>query len=223
MKLSDKAKYWLISILVLTAILFFDQYLKNWVLHNMYLGETKKMIGNWFFLHFTENNGMAFGLEIGGKSGKLILTVFRLLAVSGIVWYLFKQIGKKANIGFIICITLILAGAIGNIIDSLFYGVWYKDFVTYDERGQYLLGRVVDMLYFPIIETHYPSWFPFWGGQSFTFFRPVFNISDASISTGVIAIIVFQKKFFEHENNEKNIETELENSINPESGEINNQ
>lgn len=188
----------------------------------MYLGETKKMFGNWFFLHFTENNGMAFGLEIGGKSGKLILTAFRLIAVSGIVWYLFKQVGKKAHTGFIICITLILAGAIGNIIDSLFYGVWYKDFVTYDERGQYLLGRVVDMLYFPIIETHYPAWFPFWGGQSFTFFRPVFNISDASISTGVISIIIFQKKFFEHEKPETNNNIELDNSKTAESEEINN-
>lgn len=178
----------------------------------MYLGQTKRMIGNWFFLHFTENNGMAFGLEIGGKSGKFILTGFRLLAVAGIIWYLIKQIFKNAHIGLIICISLILAGAIGNIIDSLFYGVWYSDIVTYDEKGKYFLGRVVDMFYFPIIETHYPSWFPFWAGESFTFFRPVFNISDASISAGVIAIIIFQKKFFEHEKKDTIEENSIENN-----------
>lgn len=161
------------------------------------------MFGNWFFLHFTENNGMAFGLEMGGKTGKYFLTAFRLAAVAGIIWYLAKQIKNIAHKGFIICISLILAGAIGNIIDSLFYGVWYKDLVTYDEAGKYLLGRVVDMLYFPIIETHYPSWVPLWGGQSFVFFRPVFNLADASISTGVIAIIVFQKSFFKLENTEE--------------------
>lgn len=164
----------------------------------MYLGQTKSMIGNWFFLHFTENNGMAFGVELGGITGKLILTAFRLLAVAGIIWYLIKQVNSKANKGLIICISLILAGAIGNIIDSVFYGVWFTDYVTYDDKGKFFLGRVVDMLYFPIIETRYPSWFPFWGGQDLTFFRPIFNIADASISSGVIAIIVFQKKFFGH-------------------------
>lgn len=156
------------------------------------------MIGNWFFLHFTENNGMAFGVELGGIAGKLILTAFRLLAVAGIIWYLLKQIRSKAHNGLIACISLILAGAIGNIIDSVFYGVWFKEFVTYDDKGNYFLGRVVDMLYFPIIETRYPTWFPFWGGQDLTFFRPIFNIADASISTGVISIIVFQKRFFGH-------------------------
>lgn len=162
----------------------------------MYLGQTKTMAGNWFYLHFTENNGMAFGVEFGGIAGKLVLTGFRILAVFGIIWYLFKQINSGAHKGLVICITLILAGALGNIIDSLFYGVWFEDLVTYDDKGRYFLGRVVDMLYFPVIETHYPGWFPFWGGQDFTFFRPIFNIADASISSGVIAIILFQKKFF---------------------------
>lgn len=164
----------------------------------MYLGQTKPMIGNWFFLHFTENNGMAFGVELGGVTGKLILTAFRLFAVAGIIWYLIKQVNSKVHKGLIICISLILAGAIGNIIDSVFYGVWFTDYVTYDDKGKFFLGRVVDMLYFPIIETRYPSWFPLWGGQDLTFFRPIFNIADASISSGVIAIIVFQKKFFGH-------------------------
>ncbi|NUM31353.1 MAG: lipoprotein signal peptidase [Bacteroidetes bacterium] len=205
--------------MVLFTVLFCDQFFKNWVLHNMYLGETRKMLGNWFFLHFTENNGMAFGLEIGGKSGKYFLTAFRLIAVAGIVWYLIKQIKNNAHLGFIVCISLILAGAIGNIIDSMFYGVWYKNLVTYDQAGKYLLGRVVDMLYFPIIETNYPSWVPLWGGKSFIFFRPVFNLADASISIGVIAIILFQKSFFKHERDE-NIESTQDNQINTEPEEI---
>ncbi len=162
----------------------------------MYLGQTKHMLGNWFYLHFTENNGMAFGVELGGITGKLILTAFRLLAVAGIIWYLIKQINEKAHTGLIACITLILAGALGNIIDSVFYGVWFTDYVSYADKGSYFLGRVVDMLYFPIIESHYPAWFPFWGGQDFTFFRPIFNIADTSISTGVLSIIIFQKRFF---------------------------
>jgi signal peptidase II len=195
---SKKRFYYLLAAFIVIAVLFFDQWLKIWVLKHMYLGQTKSMIGNWFFLHFTENNGMAFGVELGGITGKLILTAFRLLAVAGIIWYLIKQVNSKANKGLIICISLILAGAIGNIIDSVFYGVWFTDYVTYDDKGKFFLGRVVDMLYFPIIETRYPSWFPFWGGQDLTFFRPIFNIADASISSGVIAIIVFQKKFFGH-------------------------
>lgn len=222
MNFSELKKYWLVAVVVLITVLLCDQFLKNWVLNNMYLGQTKQMLGNWFFLHFTENNGMAFGLEIGGKSGKLILTAFRLSAVAGIVWYLVKQIKKKAHLGFVICISLILAGAIGNIIDSLFYGVWYSQLVTYEETGKYFLGRVVDMLYFPVIETHYPSWFPFWGGQSFIFFRPVFNIADASISTGVITIIVFQKIFFKHEESEERIlsDSNLETSSVSDNNEI---
>jgi len=178
----------------------------------MYLGQTKQMIGQWFFLHYTENNGMAFGVELGGIAGKLILTGFRLLAVTGIIWYLVKQINANAPRGLIVCIALILAGAIGNIIDSVFYGVVFHDLVDYPDRGKYFLGRVVDMLYFPIIETRYPSWFPIWPGEDFTFFRPIFNIADASISTGVMAIVVFQKRFFDkkHDDNETDVkDTEL--------------
>ena len=195
MKALNKKYSYVLAAIILISVLAIDQSLKIWVLKHMYLGQTKSMLGNWFYLHFTENNGMAFGVELGGVSGKLILTTFRLLAVAGIVWYLLKQIRSQAHVGLIACIALILAGAIGNIIDSVFYGVWFKELVTYGS-GKFFLGRVVDMLYFPIVETHYPSWFPFWAGQDFTFFRPIFNIADASISTGVISIIVFQKKFF---------------------------
>ena len=210
-----KSNYLLLAAVILVSVLVLDQSLKIWVLKHMFLGQTKQMLGQWFYLHFTENNGMAFGVELGGITGKLILTLFRLIAVGGIVWYLFKQIASAAHKGLIICISLILSGAIGNIIDSLFYGVWFDDIVTYEDKGKYLLGRVVDMLYFPVIETHYPSWFPIWGGQELTFFRPIFNIADASISSGVIAIIVFQKKFFGHKLDKSTIENDLTEEVDP--------
>ncbi len=211
MKSITKKQYFLLSSIILLTVLALDQGLKIWVLKNMYLGQTKQMLGNWFYLHFTENNGMAFGVELGGITGKLILTAFRLLAVAGIIWYLIKQIRENAHIGLIACISLILAGALGNIIDSVFYGVWFNEYVTYTDKGSYFLGRVVDMLYFPIIETHYPSWFPGWGGQDFTFFRPIFNLADTSISTGVISIIVFQKRFFGNQLEEPLLSDESEN------------
>lgn len=153
------------------------------------LGEELHVAGNWFILHFTENNGMAFGIELAGAYGKLMLTLFRILVVGGIVWYLFSLIRDNAHIGLITSVMLVVAGALGNIIDSVFYGVWF-------EYAGYFHGRVVDMFYFPIIEGHFPQWFPLWGGEDFIFFRPVFNLADTYISAGVISIFVFQKRFF---------------------------
>lgn len=127
MKASNKKYSYLLAAFILILVLAFDQSLKIWVLKHMYLGQTQSMIGNWFYLHFTENNGMAFGVELGGVIGKLILTTFRLLAVAGIVWYLLKQIRSQAHVGLIGCIALILAGAIGNIIDSVFMGFGLKN------------------------------------------------------------------------------------------------
>lgn len=188
---------WLLPLFVLLFVIFIDQYLKYWVKHNMIMHTEKNIIGNWFLFHFTENNGMAFGIEFAGKYGKLILSVFRIAVALFGFWYLYKAIQRNSNLGFLVCVALILAGAIGNIIDCLFYGVWYQHFNEY--QGGYLYGRVVDMLYFPIVETHYPTWFPFKAGESFTFFSPVFNLADAAISTGVISIIVFQKRYFKKE------------------------
>ena len=171
----------------------------------MYLGQEHKILGNWFILHFTENNGMAFGLQLGGDAGKLFLTSFRIIAVFGILYYLIYQIKQKAKTGLIVCISLVLAGAIGNIIDSVFYGVWFNDnyneylddgTLKWTKHAPYFYGRVVDMLYFPILEGRYPDWFPIWGGESFLFFRPVFNIADTSISFGVFSIILLQKYLF---------------------------
>lgn len=137
---------------------------------------------------------MAFGFEIGGVAGKIVLTIFRIVAVFAIVWYLFKQVSLKASKGFIVCVSLILAGAVGNIIDSVFYGILYRS-----QSLPIFQGRVIDMLYFPVVDTYFPEWFPFWKGEHFEFFRPVFNIADASISIGIISILLFQKRFFPHE------------------------
>ena len=158
----------------------------------MYIGEEYNVLGNWFIIHFTENNGMAFGLELGGNYGKLALSLFRVFAVFGLGYIFHYVIKNKYHFGLITCVSLILAGALGNIIDSVFYGklFGYADF---------LHGRVVDMFYFPIVQGFYPDWVPGLGGQDFIFFRPVFNFADAAISIGVVTIILFQSKFLNND------------------------
>lgn len=169
------------------------------------MGESHAILGQWFFLHFTENEGMAFGMKLGGNYGKLLLSLFRIVAVIIITWWLYQVTKKGANSLLILCISLILAGALGNILDSAFYGLIFNE-STYMQiatlmpegggYGSFLHGKVVDMLYFPVIESHYPAWFPLWGGEEFIFFRPVFNIADSSITSGVMILILFQKRVF---------------------------
>jgi len=193
------------SLLLIFSILLVDQILKIIIKTNMVIGEEIHVAGNWFLIHFLENNGMAFGMEWGGKAGKIALSIFRMLAIAGISWYLAGIIRKKAHIGLVLSVSAIIAGAAGNLIDSAFYGLifsesWHTPAVIFPEGGGYasfLMGRVVDMFYFPIIDTTWPDWSPIRPGQSFVFFRPVFNIADASITTGVIAILLFQKMFLE--------------------------
>ena len=179
-------------LIVILLVLIADQALKTWIKTHMYIGQEFKILGNWFIIHFTENNGMAFGLEFGGEFGKLALSLFRVIAVAGIGYGLHYLIKRKYHRGLIINVALIFAGALGNIIDSVFYGVIYK----YESLFH---GRVVDMLYFPILRGTFPSWVPVWGGEPFEFFRPVFNLADAAISVGVIAILIFQKRYFKEE------------------------
>ncbi|MCK4664704.1 MAG: lipoprotein signal peptidase [Bacteroidales bacterium] len=193
-----------IPVLIIFFILLFDQILKIWIKTHMMLGQEYHIFGNWFIIHFTENNGMAFGLEIAGEFGKIFLSLFRIIAVAGIGWYLTGLIKEKAPKGLIISISIIMAGAIGNIIDSAFYGIIFNEsygqiasiFPVNGGYSSFLHGRVVDMFYFPIIECHLPEWFPIWGSKHFIFFRPVFNIADSSITIGVSMIFLFQKKYF---------------------------
>ena len=195
------------SILIILLILFFDQVLKIWIKTHLMLGDEIIIAKNWFILHFVENNGMAFGLEFGNHIGKYFLSVFRIAAVGGIGWYISKLWKRDVPFGIIACFSMIMAGAIGNILDSAFYGLMFNESYfnvakMFPEGGGYaafLHGKVVDMLYFPIIEGHFPSWFPIWGSEDFVFFRPVFNIADSAITVGVVFILIFQKRFFKHQ------------------------
>jgi signal peptidase II len=179
-------------LLLIFIILLVDQASKTWVKTNMYLGQEFKILGDWFIIHFTENNGMAFGLEFGGEFGKLFLSLFRIAAVAGIGYGMHYLIQHKYHRGLIIKVAMIFAGALGNIIDSVFYGKIY-DYATLFH------GRVVDMFYFPILEGVFPTWVPIWGGEDYIFFRPVFNVADAAISVGVILILIYQKTYFKEE------------------------
>jgi signal peptidase II len=220
MSLSKKA------FIFIGIILLFDQSLKFWVKTNMYLNETIPVFGDWFNIFFTENPGMAFGMLFGGPTGKIILVVLRIILAVALIVYI-PKISKKEGItaGLILGISGICAGALGNIIDSAFYGLIFNSGTSYNpEYGIYagyagiselsatgyasfMHGCVVDMLHFPIIKTHYPDWFPFNAGEEFIFFRPIFNIADASISVSSIYIFLFQRKalnilFSKHSNAE---------------------
>ena len=192
------------SLVLIFLVLIVDQVSKIWVKTNMVLGQEFSVIGNRVIIHFTENNGMAFGYEIGGEYGKIILSLFRIVAVIGIIWYMYHLVIKNAPQGVVLSIALILAGAIGNIIDSAFYGVifnesFFRPAEMFPPEGGYsslLHGRVVDMLYFPVLQGTWPEWVPFRGGERFIFFRPVFNFADTAITTGVAITLTFYRKYF---------------------------
>ena len=195
-------------VLAIIFILLFDQILKIWIKLNMTLGQEYKFLGDYGIIHFTENNGMAFGMEFGGVAGKLALTIFRIIAVGVIGYGVIYLIKKKYHRGLILNVALIFAGALGNIIDSTFYGTLFSE-STYFEPAKFLpaeggysaifQGKVVDMFYFPILQGTFPQWFPLWANEEFIFFRPVFNVADAAISIGVIAILIWQKRYFKEE------------------------
>ena len=197
-----------LAISVVALVLLADQLLKFWVKTSMTVGSLGeiKVMGDWFRLHFTENPGMAFGMELPGQWGKLALTSFRMVAVLGIVYYLVYQAKKSASASTMVLLALILGGALGNIIDSVFYGQWFTESIpgmladwNPGDKGYapYFQGKVVDMFYFPLFSGTYPSWLPVVGGKSFTFFSAIFNIGDAAISVGLVSLLLFKRNLFQ--------------------------
>lgn len=200
---SKQKKQYTIIIILMTAILIIDQVVKILVKTNMHIGEEIPLIGNWCLIHFVENEGFAFGMAFGGNIGKIILSVFRFIASAGVLWYMLHIIKKGARTSLVICLSLIFVGAVGNLIDSCFYGLifnesYYNVAQLFPPEGGYapfLRGRVVDMFYFPIIDSTWPSWVPFCGGKPFVFFNAIFNIADAAISIGAVWLIIDQLIF----------------------------
>ena len=198
---TTKSRAW-IAILFAFALLLIDQAIKIWIKTHLMLGESIH-VTDWFYLYFTENPGMAFGWEV---IDKLFLTIFRIVASVAIAWLVAKIIKGRYSIGFLLCMVAIFSGAVGNIIDSIFYGKIFSHSYgqiapLFPEGGGYanwLHGKVVDMFYFPIINTTWPEWMPFWGGEELVFFRPIFNFADACISVGVVCLILFYAHSFSH-------------------------
>jgi len=191
-----------------------DQCLKFYIKTNFQYGEGFDILGlSWAKIHFVENEGMAFGITFGGKAGKLFLSIFRIIMVGVLAYMIKKLIDAGESLGLLISFALIIAGALGNIIDSAFYGVFFTESTYHGSPAEFLaggggyapflFGHVVDMFYFPLIDTTLPEWFPFWGGESFRFFKPVFNVADAAISVGVVSILLFHRSFFKDKEKEE--------------------
>ena len=196
-----------LAVLIVLLVLIVDQCVKIWIKTHMMIGEEINVAGNWFIIHFTENNGMAFGIEFFGKAGKYILSSFRIIAVSAIGYYIYRMSKREIKTGYVVAIALIMAGALGNIIDSMFYGLIFNNSYSqlatlFPAEGGYagfLQGRVVDMLYFPVIQGHWPAWSPIHPAEEFIFFRPIFNIADSAITTGMALVLLFYHKTLQQE------------------------
>jgi signal peptidase II len=188
-----------LAVIIVLAIMIVDQVIKIWVKTNMELHESIK-VTEWFHISFIENPGMAWGMQLGPK---LVLSIFRVFAIAFLCYFIWLQAKKKARWGYIVCLSMVLAGAAGNLIDCMFYGLGFEASTSthvsqwvglgngYDS---FLMGKVVDMFWFPLVDTTLPTWLPIWGGERFTFFDPVFNFADSSISVGVVALLLFYRK-----------------------------
>ena len=210
----------LIVILIVFLILVVDQWLKIYIKTTFPYGGGFNILGlDWARIHFVENEGMAFGMTFGGDNGKLVLSLFRLVMIGFLIYLIHRIIKEKAGISLIICFSLILAGAMGNMIDSAFYGLIFSETPKFHHAiaeifpegggyGTFLHGKVVDMFYFPMIDTRLPDWFPIWGGERFQFFQPVFNVADSAISVGTVSLLLFHRRFFAGE--VKKVETQNE-------------
>ena len=200
-----------VAVLVVLAILLIDQAIKIWVKTSMTLHESIR-ITDWFYIAFIENNGMAFGMQLGSK---IVLSLFRVVAIALLSYYIFQQVRRQAKTGYIILLSMVLAGAAGNLIDCMFYGLMFNAsspyylsyFVPFGTGyAPFLLGKVVDMFYFPLIESDWPHWVPFVGGDHFIFFSPVFNFADACISVSVVWLLLFYRKEISTISLSKNLE-----------------
>lgn len=202
------------AVIVILLILCIDQIIKIWIkTHLMLYGDIR--ITDWFLLRFVENNGMAMGIEVIGKS---FLSIFRIIASVAIIYYIYKLVKKDFRLGYIICVSMIFAGAVGNIVDSIFYGVIFSESTPYSVAtllspeggyGTWLHGKVVDMFYFPLVEFTWPSWVPWIGGTDFLFFRYIFNFADASISVGLVVLLLFYRNTFSKSFEQKSDKTEI--------------
>lgn len=228
MKKSSKI---VLPFLVIFLVLLADQVLKVYIKTHYTLGEMHSMMGNWSYILFIENEGMAFGWKFFGTHGKLFLTIFRIIAATGIFWYLRMLVLKGASTGMVISFSLIFAGAVGNIIDSVLYGVLFTEstmmsvaqFSPGSGYATLMHGKVVDMFYFPLIEGYYPDWRIIPSGlrgDHFLFFRPVFNLADSSITMGVAVLLLFQRRFFKHELTGHPEETSADASPKEEPGDV---
>ncbi len=212
MRIDVKLNWWSVSIFVF-LLLVIDQVSKVIVKLSMTIGETIYVIGRWFQIKFIENPGAAYGFEISeGEWGKLLLSLIRIVAIAALGYYMNKLLKKKAPRGIVVGFALILAGAIGNLVDSMFYGLIFTESTMWEAATttafgegytSFLHGKVVDMLHFPIINTYYPDWIPFVGGDRFIFFSPIFNIADSYISIGFLYLIIFQRKYFNSNDNKE--------------------